>query len=85
MRSTFESLIVSGITRILDAALLDLLYMIPYAVWGLNIFQGSTSEYNGRNASRLSDCINEYETSVVGRASCRMFRAFSNNPTQMCT
>jgi ABC-type dipeptide/oligopeptide/nickel transport system permease component len=37
MRSTFESLNISGNTRILDAALLGLLYMIPYAVWGLNI------------------------------------------------
>ena len=69
MRSTFESLIISGITRILDAALLALLYMIPYAVWGLNIFAGLTNECNDGNASGLSDCINEYETSVVGSAS----------------
>jgi hypothetical protein len=34
-RSTFESLslIPSGTTRILDAAMLAMLYMIPYAVW----------------------------------------------------
>ena len=73
MRSTFESLIISGITRILDAALLALLYMIPYAVWGLNIFAGLTNECNDGNASGLSDCINEYETSVVGDASAFTF------------
>ena len=39
MRSTFQSLIFSGAIRILDAALLAILYMIPYAVWCLNIFQ----------------------------------------------
>jgi voltage-dependent calcium channel len=68
MRSTFESLIISGMARILDAGLLALLYMIPYAVWGLNIFQGLTNQCNDGNASGLSDCINEYETSVVGDA-----------------
>ena len=32
MRSTFQSLIISGALRILDAAMLVILYMIPYAV-----------------------------------------------------
>jgi hypothetical protein len=65
MRSTFESLIISGITRILDAAMLAMLYMIPYAVWGLNIFAGLTNTCNDNNASGMSDCINEYDNSVV--------------------
>ncbi|KAI0247528.1 Ion transport protein-domain-containing protein [Lactifluus subvellereus] len=64
-RSTFESLIISGILRILDAALLAMLYMIPYAVWGLNIFAGLTNTCNDGSVSGLSDCINEYENSVV--------------------
>ncbi|KAI9433175.1 Ion transport protein-domain-containing protein [Lactarius indigo] len=68
MRSTFESLIISGITRILDAALLAILYMIPYAVWGLNIFAGLTNQCNDGDASGLTDCINEYNVSVVGDA-----------------
>jgi voltage-dependent calcium channel len=58
-------LIISGITRILDAAMLAMLYMIPYAVWGLNIFAGLTNTCNDNNASGTSDCINEYENSVV--------------------
>ncbi len=65
MRSTFESLIISGIARILDAALLAILYMIPYAVWGLNIFAGVTNECNDSSASGISDCINEYSTGFV--------------------
>lgn len=65
MRSTFESLIISGITRILDAAMLAMLYMIPYAVWGLNIFAGLMKTCNDTNASGVTDCINEYENSVV--------------------
>jgi hypothetical protein len=64
-RSTFESLIILGILRILDAALLAMLYMIPYAVWGLNIFSGLTNTCNDTNMSGLSACINEYDNNVV--------------------
>ena len=63
MRSTFESLIISGIARILDAALLAILYMIPYAVWGLNIFSGITNECNDTSVTGLDDCLNEYSAS----------------------
>ncbi|RPD56855.1 hypothetical protein L226DRAFT_468999 [Lentinus tigrinus ALCF2SS1-7] len=62
MRSTFESLIISGIARILDAALLAILYMIPYAVWGLNIFAGVTNECNDDSVAGKNDCIGEYST-----------------------
>ncbi|GJE94122.1 Ion transport protein-domain-containing protein [Phanerochaete sordida] len=67
MRSTFESLIIFGATRIIDAALLAILYMIPYAVWGTNIFAGRMNECNdsGNNISSITDCINEYSNSVV--------------------
>ncbi|KAI9461510.1 Ion transport protein-domain-containing protein [Russula earlei] len=65
MRSTFETLIISGIVRILDAAMLAMLYMIPYAVWGLNIFAGLTNTCNDGSVSGLSDCIDEFQNSVV--------------------
>ena len=65
MRSTFESLIISGIARIFDAAMLAMLYMIPYAVWGLNIFAGLTDSCNDGNVAGKSDCVNEYQNSVV--------------------
>ena len=68
MRSTFESLIISGIVRIMDAALLAILYMIPYAVWGLNIFAGVTNECNDGNASGISDCVDEFSNSFVSDA-----------------
>ncbi|KAI0822128.1 Ion transport protein-domain-containing protein [Trametes gibbosa] len=65
MRSTFESLIISGIARILDAALLAILYMIPYAVWGLNIFAGVTNQCNDTSVSGNNDCVNEYSSGFV--------------------
>ncbi|KXN82493.1 Calcium-channel protein cch1 [Leucoagaricus sp. SymC.cos] len=68
MRNTFQSLIISGVIRILDAAVLAILYMIPYAVWGLNIFAGKMRTCNdpGNNVNSMSDCIGEYENAVVG-------------------
>jgi hypothetical protein len=58
MWSMFESLIISGIACILDAAMLAMLYMIPYAVWGLSIFAGLTNMCNDSNVLGMSDCIN---------------------------
>ena len=66
MRNTFQSLIISGVTRILDAAVLAILYMIPYAVWGLNIFAGKMNECNDSSVNGLSDCTNEYVNTVFG-------------------
>jgi len=62
MRTTFHSIIFAGASRILDAAVLAMLYMIPYAVWGLNIFNGRFFQCNdGSNAvTGKADCINEY-------------------------
>lgn len=87
MRSTFQSLIISGALRILDAAMLAILYMIPYAVWGLNIFHGLLNECNDDNVLGLAECINEYENSVVGSNNDFTFLAPRswNNPSPSTT
>ncbi|EPS97893.1 hypothetical protein FOMPIDRAFT_1127618 [Fomitopsis schrenkii] len=66
MRSTFESLIISGVARIMDACLLAILYMIPYAVWGLNIFVGLMKECNDGSVANVEGCVDEYSNNVVG-------------------
>ncbi|TFK68921.1 hypothetical protein BDN72DRAFT_646515 [Pluteus cervinus] len=68
MRNTFESLIISGAMRIMDAAILAILYMIPYAVWGLNIFAGKMNQCNDETVQGLSDCVNEYPVTVAGNS-----------------
>ncbi|KDQ07800.1 hypothetical protein BOTBODRAFT_591897 [Botryobasidium botryosum FD-172 SS1] len=60
MRNTFHSVIFAGAARIFDAAVLAILYMIPYAVWGLNIFSGLLLSCNDGNRIGKSDCVNEY-------------------------
>ncbi|TEB23953.1 high-affinity cell membrane calcium channel [Coprinellus micaceus] len=68
MRSTFQNLIISGALRIMDAAILAILYMIPYAVWGLNIFAGRMNSCNDTDVNGLGDCVNEYENTVLGNS-----------------
>jgi voltage-dependent calcium channel len=68
MRSTFSDLIISGAGGILDAALLAILYMIPYAVWGLNIFSGLLNECNDGEVVGLADCTNEFAYSATDDA-----------------
>ena len=42
--------------------------MIPYAVWGLNIFNGKMDKCNDSSAQvqGISDCINEFTNNVYG-------------------
>jgi len=68
MRDTFQSLILSGVSRILDAAVLAILYMIPYAVWGLNIFWGKMRQCNDASAAGIANCTGEYTNTVLGNS-----------------
>lgn len=68
MRNTFQTLIISGAIRILDAAILAILYMIPYAVWGLNIFNGKMNTCNDTGVNGFSDCVDEYVNTVYDNA-----------------
>ncbi|KAG0695689.1 Ion transport protein-domain-containing protein [Suillus ampliporus] len=66
MRNTFESLIISGATRILDAAVLAILYLIPFSVWGVNIFAGLMNECNDTSVNGINDCTNEFINTIHG-------------------
>ena len=50
----------------MDAALLAILYMIPYAVWGLNIFAGLLNQCNDVSVVGLNECTNEYVNNPIG-------------------
>lgn len=65
MRDTFHSVMFAGASRILEAGLLAMLYMLPYACWGLNIFAKRFYLCNDGNASGKSDCIGEYLSNPV--------------------
>jgi len=60
-RQTFQDVIISGFWNILSAAVVALSLLIPYAIWGLNIFNGAMFSCNdtSNGINRLS-CIGEY-------------------------
>jgi hypothetical protein len=80
MRNSFQSLIISGASRIFDAALLAILYMIPYAVWGLNIFAGKLNTCNDTSASGMSNCTDEYVNTYINNAFGYPVPRVWNNP-----
>ncbi|TFK22492.1 high-affinity cell membrane calcium channel [Coprinopsis marcescibilis] len=85
MRSTCQNLLISGAVRILDAAVLALLYMIPYAVWGLNIFSGRMNACNDKDVDGLASCVGEYKNTVIGEAFPFLVPRVWDNPSPSTT
>ncbi|KAK8858595.1 hypothetical protein IAR55_002824 [Kwoniella newhampshirensis] len=65
LRDTLHAVLFAGALKILDASILMVLYLIPFAVWGLNIFSGLLYYCNDSDSSGLSTCISEFTTSSV--------------------
>ncbi|SCV68841.1 BQ2448_962 [Microbotryum intermedium] len=65
LRETFYSVLIVGFSRILDASLLAILYLIPFAVWAQNLFGGLLFSCNDSNVSFKAQCAGEYAASAV--------------------
>ncbi|KDN52688.1 hypothetical protein K437DRAFT_161584 [Tilletiaria anomala UBC 951] len=68
MRQTFQIMFQSGLLRMIDAAVLAILYIIPYAVWGQNLFAGLLYSCNdgGAGIATKLDCSGEFQSSPIG-------------------
>ena len=64
-RDHFHSVIVRGGWKVVSAAFVSLSLLIPFAIYGLNLFYGQMSSCNDPNApiTSLNDCVNEYMAS----------------------
>ncbi|KAF1956154.1 calcium-channel protein CCH1 [Byssothecium circinans] len=64
-RDHFHSLIVRGWWKLISAAFVSLSLLIPFAIYGLNLFVGRLQACNddGSNIFDLNDCVNEYASS----------------------
>ncbi|KAL9584966.1 MAG: hypothetical protein Q9203_004448, partial [Teloschistes exilis] len=60
-RDTFHSVIVLGGWKVLSAAFVSLSLLVPFAIYGLNLFNGQFETCNDSSISRLSDCMGEYQ------------------------
>ena len=61
-RDTFHSVIVRGGWKVLSAAFVSLSLLLPFAIYGLNLFNGSLRNCNDGTISDLTDCVGEYSS-----------------------
>ncbi|EMD00729.1 hypothetical protein BAUCODRAFT_118469 [Baudoinia panamericana UAMH 10762] len=64
-RDTFHSVIVLGGWKVVSAAFVSLSLLIPFAIYGLNLFAGQMQSCNDQSGMmyNLSDCVMEYSNS----------------------
>lgn len=65
LRETFYNILIVGAVRILDASVLAILYIIPFAIWGQNIFSGALYFCNDPSVAGKAECAGEYLNSAV--------------------
>ncbi|KAH6854398.1 Ion transport protein-domain-containing protein [Chaetomium sp. MPI-CAGE-AT-0009] len=62
-RDTFHSLIIVGGWKILSAAFVSISLLIPFAIYGLNLFNGKLMSCNDNDGIvNLSDCVGEFNS-----------------------
>jgi len=62
MRETFYNVLILGFGNLMDASVLTVMYILPFAVWGQNLFAGLLYGCNdsGPTISGKAQCIGEY-------------------------
>ncbi|EME49131.1 hypothetical protein DOTSEDRAFT_68005 [Dothistroma septosporum NZE10] len=68
-RDTFHSVIVLGGWKVLSAAFVSLSLLIPFAIYGLNLFAGKMSwcnDWQEYDVHNLTDCVGESVFSPIG-------------------
>nr|CAG8520308.1 3794_t:CDS:10 [Entrophospora candida] len=63
IKNTFHAILIAGAPRILDAALLSISLIIPFAIYGQNIFSGLFFLCNDTDSAivGIDDCKDEYQ------------------------
>jgi hypothetical protein len=58
-KETFSAILVTGLPRVLDAGALGLCLIVPFALYGQNVFMGLFYNCNDNNINGKSTCMNE--------------------------
>ncbi|GAA6051051.1 Calcium-channel protein CCH1 [Rhodotorula toruloides] len=78
MREAFYNVLILGIGRIIDASILAVLYIIPFAVWAQNIFSGLLYSCNDSSVTTKAECVGEYLASPTSDWTFLAPRVWSN-------
>lgn len=67
-QDTFHSVVVIGGRKIISAAFVSLSLIIPFAIWGVNLFAGRMDACNDASGQiqNLTDCVHEYVSEPFG-------------------
>lgn len=68
VKDTFYSILIAGAPRIIDASLLSMSLVIPFAIYGVNIFSGLFFSCNdGKNDNIIikDQCVDEFENNDI--------------------
>ncbi|ESZ93634.1 BcCCH1, calcium channel protein [Sclerotinia borealis F-4128] len=61
-RNTFHSVILVGGFKVLSAAFVSMSLLIPFAIYGVNLFNGQLETCNDGDINNLTDCSGEYSS-----------------------
>lgn len=62
-KNNFHNTIIAGFWKIINAAIISLCLLFPFAIWGLNVFNGRLG-YCLDGESFEAECINEFQNTV---------------------
>ncbi|KAG6015069.1 hypothetical protein E4U54_004335 [Claviceps lovelessii] len=80
-RDTFHSLIIIGWWKLTGAALISLSLLIPFAIYGLNLFNGLMVKCNdSTNIETLDACFGEFSSSPFNSAWPMLAPRLASNP-----
>ncbi|CAI2169741.1 19144_t:CDS:10 [Funneliformis geosporum] len=66
VKDTFYSILIAGAPRIIDASLLSISFVIPFAIYGVNIFAGLFFSCNDNDNGIIvkGQCVDEFENKI---------------------
>lgn len=90
-RDTFHSVIVMGGWKVISAAFVSLSFLVPFAIYGLNLFNGKMQSCNDGNSNifNLTDCTGEYTNTPFNwevlspRQVANSYYSFDNFPSSL--
>ncbi|KAG0229344.1 calcium channel protein [Actinomortierella wolfii] len=60
IKETFYAVLVKGFPRLFDAALLSLAMIVPFAIYGLHLFNGLFYSCNDESVSTMQECVGTF-------------------------
>ncbi|KAK3695182.1 Ion transport protein-domain-containing protein [Podospora appendiculata] len=81
-RETFHSLLIIGGWKILSAAFVSISLLIPFALYGVNLFNGKLVSCNDGSGAvvELQDCFGEYNSTPFSNAWPMLAPRMTSNP-----